>query len=537
MGITGIARDNVNLDEEKELIMHEDVAPKAMTVVGMPPDDAHNRRLLSHVHPIDWHNPEPQNPYNLVVIGAGTAGLVAAMGAVGLGARVALVEKHLMGGDCLNYGCVPSKGLIRAATAWADVREASHYGIKVKGDVEVDFGIVMARMRRLRAEISKNDSVQRFTDAGVDVFLGTGTFAGPRSIDVDGKTLRFAKAVIATGARATVPPIPGMVEAGYYTNETIFGLTERPPRIGVIGGGPIGCELAQTFQRLGSQVTLFDIIDHILIKEDVDAAAIVHRALLRDGVQTALGVQLQGIQCRDGEKVLTYIDAGGQTTTTAVDAILVAAGRAPNVQGMGLEKAGVAYDPRTGVQVNDRLQTTNPNIYAAGDSCSRYQFTHAADFLARTVIANALFMGRQKASALTIPWCTYTEPQIAHVGLTLHQVAADGMAVDTYTQPLEEVDRAILDGASEGFARVHVKKGTDKILGATIIARNAGDMIGLYATAMTHGLGLGALSKVILPYPTQAEAVRKSGDLYNRTRLTPRVKKIMGAWLKWQRGR
>jgi pyruvate/2-oxoglutarate dehydrogenase complex dihydrolipoamide dehydrogenase (E3) component len=503
----------------------------------MPPHDAHNERLLSRVHPSGWRNPEPQNPYNLVVIGAGTAGLVAAMGAVGLGARVALIEKHLMGGDCLNYGCVPSKSLIRAATAWADVREAGRYGIHVKGEIEVNFGTVMARMRRLRADISDNDSVQRFTNAGVDVFLGTGKFTGPHSLDVDGTTLRFAKAVIATGARATVPPIPGIAESAYYTNETIFGLTVRPSRIGIIGSGPIGCELAQTFQRLGSQVTLFDILDRILTKEDADAAAIVHRALLRDGVQTALGVQLQSVQSQDGKNVLTYLDAGGQTATTVVDAILIAAGRAPNVQGMGLEAAGVAYDPRAGIHVNDRLQTTNPNIYAAGDICSRYQFTHAADFLARTVIANALFMGRQKASALTIPWCTYTEPQIAHVGLTRQQATIDGIAVDTYTQPLEAIDRAVLDGATEGFARVHVKKGTDNILGATIVARNAGDMIGIYTTAMTHGLGLGALSKVILPYPTQAEIVRKTGDLYNRTRLTPRVKQLMGAWLKWQRGR
>ncbi|PON19236.1 mercuric reductase [Candidatus Entotheonella serta] len=517
--------------------MQEDVALETATAVAMLPEDEHNERLLSYTHPSDWRNPDPQNPYNLVVIGGGTAGLVAAMGAAGLGARVALIEKHLMGGDCLNYGCVPSKGLIRAATAWSDVREAEQYGIEVRGEVEVDFGSVMARMRRLRADISKNDSVQRFTDAGIDVFLGTGQFTGPRSIDVDGKTLRFAKALIATGARAAVPPIPGIAEAGYYTNETIFSLTERPSRVGVIGGGPIGCELAQTFQRLGAQVTLFDIIDHILIKEDADAAAIVHRALLRDGVQTALGVQLQGVQSKDGEHMLTYTAADGQTATTVVDAILVAAGRAPNIQGLGLEEAGVTYDPRTGVQVDDRLRTTNPHIYAAGDICSRYQFTHAADFLARTVIANALFKGRQKASALTIPWCTYTEPQIAHVGITLHQAAADGIAVDTFTQQLEDVDRAVLDGATEGFARVHVKKGTDRILGATIIARNAGDMIGMYTTAMTHGLGLGALSKVILPYPTQAEAVHKTGDLYNRTRLTPRVKKIFGTWLKWQRGR
>ena len=406
--------------------MTESLAHESVTAVMMPPQDAHNERLLSHTHPREWRNPIPQNPYNLVVLGAGTAGLVAAMGAAGLGARVALVEKHLMGGDCLNYGCVPSKALIRAATAQADVREAAQYGVRISGDVEVDFDAIMARMRRLRADISKNDSVQRFADAGIDVFLGTGQFTGPRNLDVDGATLHFAKAVIATGARAAVPPIPGIEEAGYYTNETIFSLTERPARVGVIGGGPIGCELAQTFQRLGSQVTLFDIIDHILIKEDADAAAIVQRALLRDGVRTALGVQLQSVSAQHGQTVLTYTEKDGQTATTEVDALLVAAGRAPNVQGLGLEAAGVAYDPRTGVQVDDRLRTTNPNIYAAGDICSRYQFTHAADFLARTVIANALFKGRQKASALTIPWCTYTpraanRPRRHHLAPSRHR--------------------------------------------------------------------------------------------------------------------
>ncbi len=500
------------------------------------PQDEHNLRLLAHTHPDDWANPEPQNPYNLVVIGAGTAGLVSAAGAAGLGARVALIEKHLMGGDCLNYGCVPSKGLIRCATTWADVRDASRYGIHVGGDTEVDFSAVMARMRRLRADISRNDGVNRFTDLGVDVFLGTAQFTGSRTVEVAGKTLRFAKAVIATGGRAAAPTAPGLAEAGYLTNETVFNLTERPARLGVIGGGPIGCELAQTFQRLGSQVTLLHRGAHLLNKEDADAAEIVQNAMLQDGVRLALTAKLQAVEKHGEEKVLHYTDAAGKVWETVVDEILVAVGRAPNVKGLGLEAAGVRYDPHTGVQVDDRLRTTNRRIFAAGDVCSRYQFTHAADFLARIVLANALFVGRQKASALTIPWCTYTDPQIAHVGLTEHQAADNGFALDTFTQPLDDVDRAILDGETEGFAKVHVKQGTDKILGATVVARHAGDMIGVYATAMTHGLGLGALSKVIQPYPTQAEAIRKTGDLYNRTRLTPKVKKWMTTWLRWQRG-
>jgi pyruvate/2-oxoglutarate dehydrogenase complex dihydrolipoamide dehydrogenase (E3) component len=503
----------------------------------LSPQDEHNDRLLANAHPADWRNPAPRNPYNLVVLGGGTAGLVSAMGAASLGARVALVEQHLMGGDCLNYGCVPSKGLIRCATARADVQRAGDYGIRLGGTPDVDFSAVMERMRRLRAEISHNDSVHRFTAAGVDVFLGAGRFTGPRTLEVAGTTLHFAKAVIATGGRATGLPIPGLEETGYFTNETVFTLTVRPPRLGVIGAGPIGCELAQTFQRLGSQVTLLEVAAHVLPREDPDAAEIVQNALCRDGVRTLLAVKLEAVSKRHEAKILRYVDAQGKPEEVSVDAILLSVGRAPNVEGLGLETAGIAFDPRLGVQVDDRLRTTNPRIFAAGDVCSRYQFTHAADFLARTVLANALFLGRQKASALTIPWCTYTDPQVAHVGITAQQAAADGTALDTFVQPLTEVDRALLDGETEGFAKVHVRQGTDTILGATVVARNAGDMIGIYTTAMTHGLGLGALAKVIQPYPTQAEVVRKTGDRYNRTRLTPRVKKLMAAWLRWQRKR
>jgi pyruvate/2-oxoglutarate dehydrogenase complex dihydrolipoamide dehydrogenase (E3) component len=521
--------------QPKEPTMTVDVT--SIEAAFVSPPDEYNLRLLANAHPTDWRNPEPRNPYNLVVLGAGTAGLVSAAGAAALGARVAIVEKHLMGGDCLNYGCVPSKGLIRCATAWADARDAEHYGVHIGADLRVDFDSVMARMRRLRADISHTDSVQRFRDLGVDVFLGTGHFTGPRSLQVAGQRLRFARAVIATGGRAAAPAIPGLEAAGYLTNETVFSLTECPSRLGVIGGGPIGCELAQTFQRLGSHVILLHRGAHLLNKEDADAAEIVQQAMQRDGVTLALGVKLLSAERRGSEKVLRYHDADGQAREAAVDDILVAVGRAPNVTGLGLEAAGVAFDPHTGVQVDARLRSTNPRIFAAGDVCSRYQFTHAADFMARTVIANALFLGRQKALALIIPWCTYTDPQVAHVGITEHQATADGVALDTFMQPLAEVDRAILDGETEGFAKVHVKRGTDTILGATVVARHAGDMIGIYTTAMAHGLGLGALSKVIQPYPTQAEAVRKTADLYNRTRLTPRVKRLMTIWLRWQRGR
>ena len=514
-----------------------DVPHATGRAVEVLPDDAHNARLLAQAHPRDWHNPVPRNPYNLVIIGAGTAGLIAAAGAAGLGARVALVERHLMGGDCLNYGCVPSKALLRCATAWADVRDAGQYGVHYDGALQVDFSAVMERLRRLRADLSANDAVQRFTNLGVDVFLGHGRFTGPRGLDVEGQALTFARAVIATGSHAGVPPIPGLAESSYLTNESIFALTECPEHLGVIGGGPIGCELAQAFQRLGSQVTLLEADTHLLPREDAEAAAIVHQALCRDGVHVVAGAKIATIETRGALKSVRYTDAAGQPGEAVVDTLLVAAGRVPNVEELGLAEAGVRYDRRLGVQVDARLRTTNPYIFAAGDVCSRYQFTHAADALARLVLANALFLGRQKASALTIPWCTYTDPQVAHVGLTAAQAEAAGLAVTTFVQPLHDVDRAVLDGETEGFAKVHVQRGTETLVGATIVARHAGEMIGLYTTLMTHKLGLGALTRVIQPYPTQAEAVRKTADAYNRTRLTPFVKKLMARWFAWQRGR
>ena len=497
------------------------------------PWDDHNQRLVSNVHPQDWKNPVPQPRYNLVVIGAGTAGLVTAVAAAGLGAKVALIEKHFMGGDCLNVGCVPSKALIRAARATASVREAGNYGVRVPPGASVDFTLVMERMRRLRADISPNDSAMRYRELGVDVFLGQGTFNGSDTVEVQGQSLRFSKAVIATGARAAAPPIPGLADTPYLTNETVFSLTELPRRFGVIGAGPIGCELAQTFARFGSEVYLVETHHGLLPREDRDAAEIIRASLLRDGVKiVTCGHELKLAKAVDG--ILMQATPPAKPWEMVVDRILAAAGRAPNVEGLGLEVVGVEFDKK-GVRVNDRLQTTNPRIYAAGDVCSPFQFTHAADFQARIVIQNALFKGRARNSSLIIPWCTYTTPEIAHVGLYEKEAAARGIAIDTYTQELSGVDRAILDGETEGFVRVHVRKGTDHILGATIVASHAGDMISEITLAMNGNLGLKKIASTIHPYPTQADSIRKTGDAYNRTRLTPTVKKLMNRWLSWQR--
>lgn len=500
------------------------------------PLDEHNRRWLTHVHPPDWENPEPQGRYNLLVVGAGPAGLVAAAGAAGVGAKVALVEKQLMGGDCLNVGCVPSKALLRSARAFAEVRDAGRFGVDPAGPARVDFARVMERLRRLRAGLSQHDSAARFRELGIDVFLGEGRFSGPQTFEIDGKTLRFAKACLATGARAAELPIPGLVETEALTNETVFTLTELPRRLAVIGAGPIGCELAQAFARFGSQVTLLEAMRQILPREDRDAAEIVEQALRRDGVQINCCSKVVGVKMEGDEKVLTLENEEDPRYRgeLRVDQILVGVGRAPNVENLGLEAAGVRYG-KNGIQVSDRLQTTNPRIYAAGDVCSSYRFTHAADALARIVIRNALFFGRGKASALTIPWCTYTDPEIAHVGMYEEEARARGIAVQTLRVELKDVDRAVLDGEESGFLKIHFKEGDDQILGATLVARQAGDMIAQIAQAMTARLGLKTLAQTIFPYPTQAEVIKKAADAYNRTRLTPTVRRLFEVLLSLSR--
>jgi len=493
-------------------------------LVQLQPLDQYNQQLQANVHPTDWENPTPEGRYNLVVIGAGTAGLVAAAGAAGLGAKVALIERDLMGGDCLNVGCVPSKGLISAARVARSVRYAGDFGVEVPAGTRVDFPRVMERMRRLRAQISPADSAARFRELGIDVYLGQGTFTSSNTVRVADQTLTFKRAVIATGARAAAPPIPGLDQIQYLTNESVFSLTELPVRLGIIGAGPIGCEMAQSFALFGSEVLLVESTHGILPREDQDAAKIVEQALRDDGVRLLCCGRDLKLQGGAESKVRFTVDSHDKGYDEPIDKLLVAVGRAPNVDELGLDVVGVAYDAHSGVQVNDRLQTTNPAIYAAGDICSPYKFTHAADFMARIVIQNALFRGRAKASALTIPWSTYTSPEIAHVGLTPQQAEQQGSAIQTFTQEFSEVDRAILEGETAGFVRVHVKQGSDQVLGATIVASNAGDMISEISLAMTHGLGLKKIASAIHPYPTQAEAIRKVGDQFNRTRLTPLVK-------------
>ncbi len=513
--------------------MHTSSATDPHLLRDLEPLDEHNNRLLEAVHPPAWINPNPAGRYNMVVVGGGTAGLVTAAGAAGLGAKVALIERRLLGGDCLNFGCVPSKALIRSARAAGDFLEEHHYGVHAGSGFGVDFPSVMERMRRLRSQIAPHDSAERFRSLGIDVFIGDAKFTGADSVEVGGQTLRFARACIATGARPATPPIPGLAEAGFLNNENVFSLTELPRRLAVLGSGPIGCELAQSFARFGAEVTVIERASQILPREDRDAAEFVIRAMRHDGIAFKLGSSVTKVERLPTGKLLV-LETGTGEERLEVDDVLVGIGRAPNVEGMGLEAAGVKCDSRGGVDVSDGLRTSNARIYAAGDVCSKYKFTHAADAMARIVIQNALFFGRSKASRLIMPWCTFTDPEIAHVGMYENDAHDRGLATNTIAVELGKVDRAILDG-EDGLLKVLLRKGSDEILGATLVSRHAGETISELTTAITHGIGLRKLAGVIHPYPTQAEVIKRAADAYNRTRLTPGVKRLFERVLAWRR--
>jgi pyruvate/2-oxoglutarate dehydrogenase complex dihydrolipoamide dehydrogenase (E3) component len=498
------------------------------------PDDEHNQKLLANVHSADWENPEPQPVYNLVVIGAGSAGLIAAIATAGLGGKVALIERHLMGGDCLNVGCVPSKSMIRPARLAAEMKNAAAFGLTPSEVRKEDFPKVMERMRRLRAQFSPRDSAERYRNLGVDVFLGEGKFIAPNAVEVNGKILLFKKAVIASGARAVHPDFQGLKETGFRTNETIFNLTERPEHLIVIGGGPLGCELAQAFRRLGSEVTII-LRSGFLSKEDPEAAELLGNVFQDEGIDVLRHARMLRVEkTADGRKrVVIQID--GKEQVVEGDEILVGTGRKPNIEALNLEAAGVEYDSGHGVKVNDFLRTTNPCVYAAGDCCMAWKFTHAADAAAQIVVRNALFGGRKKLSDLTMPWCTYTDPEIAHTGLYEKEAAERKIETETFRFELNKNGRAEMDGEENGFIKIVVKKGTDKILGATIVAAHAGDLISEVSVAMAAGMGLGGIAGVIHPYPTQAEAIKGAAMNWRKTQLTPFVAKLLKGWLTFQR--
>lgn len=493
----------------------------------------HDETLRELVRPSDWQNPVPRGRYHLVVIGGGPAGLVAAAGAAGLGAKVALVERNRLGGDCLHTGCVPSKAIIAAARQVARVREAATFGVHAE-KLRIDFSEAMDRMRRLRASLAPHDAARRFRELGVDVYFGAGAFTSLGTIEVDGRTLSFRRAVIATGSRAAVPLIPGLAQANCLTNESLFDLRQLPRRLAVLGGGPIGCEMAQSFARLGSSVTLIERSASLLSREDRDATALIEQALGREGIELRLATELLGVESDAGCSRLELQGPEGPSFTDA-DAILVAVGRVPQVEGLGLDRAGVAHSIAHGIEVDDSARTTNHRIYAIGDVASQERFTHAADAAARLVIRNAFFPGRSRLSRLLIPRCTYTCPELAHVGLSPDQIASRGWSPVTYTQAFSGVDRAVLDGDTTGFVRVHCRSGRDRILGATICGPHAGELIGEVTLAMKHGIGLSRIGATIHPYPTHAEAIRKLGDQYQQARFKPWLKTAVSYWLDWCR--
>ena len=488
--------------------------------------DTPDSLLLSNVRPPGYENPAPRERYDLVVIGAGAGGLVSSAIAAGLGARVALVEEHRLGGDCLNTGCVPSKGLIAAARSWQAARDSSALfgGPEARG--AGDFQAAMDRMRRLRASISPADSVERFIGMGVDVFLGRAKFAGPSRVEVDGATLNFRRAVIATGSRPVLPPIEGLADSGCLDNTTLFDLERAPARLVVIGAGPIGCEMAQCFRRFGSEVTLLESAAEVLPREDPEAAALVRESLEEEGVCCLLGVEILRVEAG----VRVHYRQGETMEVAEGDELLVAAGRAPNVEGLELGSAGVKADG-AGVIVDGQLRTDNPVIYAVGDVCSEEKFTHVADAQARIAVQNALFFRRLEVRGLVVPRCTYTSPELAHVGYDPEGARAAGFQIDTITIPMAESDRAVLDGEQAGFLRLHLLRGSDRILGATVVSSHAGELISELSLAIAHKLGLRKLGGIIRPYPTRSEVLSRACGQWQRGRLSPGIRKIIEAFL------
>ena len=474
--------------------------------------------------------------YNVVVIGAGTAGLVTAAGTAGLGGRVALIERSLMGGDCLNFGCVPSKALISSARLIQQIRESEKWGLD-RQSPQFRFEKVFERMRERRAKIAPNDSQERFESLGVDVFRGEARFVSPHEVEVTGQRLRARNFVIATGSRALIPNIEGIDSVPYFTNETIFDeLKEKPENMIVLGGGPIGCELGQTFLRLGVDVTIVQGGDQLLPREDRDVADFLERRLINEGVRIIKNADVHSVATSDAGKVaLQLLDRqSGRLAerTFFADALLVATGRTANFRSLDLESVGVNVTER-GVRVNGYLQTSQRNIYAVGDVIGPFLFTHMADAQARVVVRNIVvpfqFL-RQKMDYSVVPWCTYVDPEVAHVGLGEKEAKQKNIDYDLFVVPLEDVDRAVVESEDAGFAKVLTAKGCDKLLGATIVAPHAGDLLHEFVLAMKAGIGLGTIASTIHAYPTFAELARKAGDKYNKTRLTPQAKKVF-AWL------
>ncbi|MGF1692918.1 dihydrolipoyl dehydrogenase [Photobacterium kagoshimensis] len=460
----------------------------------------------------DWTPPEKFDQ-NMVVIGAGAGGLVSAYIAAAVKAKVTLIERHKMGGDCLNTGCVPSKAVIRSAHAMSEITRAKEFGIST-GDVSVDFEQVMSRVHTVIDKIEPHDSVERYSSLGVNCISGEARILSPWEVEVNGERITTRNIVIATGARPLVPNIPGLQDVNYLTSDTIWQLKQQPKKLLVLGGGPIGCELAQSFQRLGSQVTLVEMVDQLLIREDADAAALVHSKLQSDGVNIKLNhkaLRFESIEQDDGSRIQrAYLEYQGQTVTTDFDYVMLALGRVANVQGFGLEELGITTSERGTVEVNDYLQTKYRNIFAVGDVAGPFQLTHAAAHQAWYAAVNGLFgqFKKFRADYSVLPAATYTSPEVARVGINEKEAKAQGIQYQVITYGIDDLDRAITDGEDYGFVKVITPKGKDTILGATIVGSNAGEMLAEFTLAMRHNLGLNKILGTVHPYPTMSEATK-----------------------------
>jgi pyruvate/2-oxoglutarate dehydrogenase complex dihydrolipoamide dehydrogenase (E3) component len=462
--------------------------------------------------------------YDIAVIGAGAGGLVVAAGGAALGAKVAVVEKHKMGGDCLWYGCVPSKTLIKSARVAHQMRHADRWALPPVAP-QVDLAQVMERVADVIAGIEPHDSPERFRGLGVDVILGSGRFNAPDSFEVAGRKLTAKHFVIATGSRPAVPPIPGLDSVPYLTNETLFGLRENVPHLVVIGAGPIGCEMAQAFRRLGSEVTVVDAGTGPLPREDRDLAEVVQRALVDEGVRWRFGVSVQRVEGTHGDVRLTLAAKDGSSDAVAGTHLLVAAGRRANVEDLGLDVAGV--EVRDGRIVHTNLVTTNSRILVIGDAAGGYQFTHVAEHHAGIALRRTLFRMPWSKPSLVIPWCTYTDPELARVGLSEGEATQKGVDHRVYRFAFDELDRARAEGETEGFAKL-VTDPRGRLLGGAIVGPHAGELIAELALAVTMGLKAGDLSSTVHPYPTLAQINRRAADQRLKEGLTPTSK----AWLR-----
>ena len=515
----------------------------AFTVLGVFPLVA--RRVLGVLKArrvyAPWAHLRPAGyDYNLVVIGAGSAGLVSAYIAAATRARVALVEQHKMGGDCLNTGCIPSKALIRSAKLLSHIARAGEMGV-ARATADFDFAEVMARVERVVKTVEPHDSVERYTGLGVEVVLGRARIVSPWTVEVqttgEPRRLTTRNIVIATGARPFVPPIPGLEEIGYLTSDTVWSLRERPARLIVLGGGPIGSELSQAFARLGSQVTQVEMLPRILSREDPDVSDIVRHRFAREGVRVLTGHRASRFLVEAGEKTL-IATAGDTDVAIPFDAVLVAVGRVANTSGYGLEDLGIPTTRTHTVEADAYLQTIYPNIFACGDVAGPYQFTHTAAHQAWYAAVNALYgtFRKFKADYRVIPWTTFTDPEVARVGLNEQDATEQGIAHTVTRYGIDELDRAIADEEAHGFVKVLTRPGTDQILGVTCVGDHAGDILAEYVLAMKHGLGLNKILGTIHSYPTLAEANKYAAGVWKRGTVTQGQWAFLSAFHEWRRG-